>query len=156
MLGVRGSKLGFLYNGFEEKFYFWESVVMARKVSPDHHTVQSTCHHITIHITIHFTIHITIRATMSPCHDGMGLKVLLSVVVVFIKPVGTLTQAVFAIVILFIAYSLQIAYQPYLDDELMDRIEVRSPLYSYGLSTYGANSYGLYNCGPYSGLIPTT
>ena len=29
--GVRG-RLGFLYKGFETKYYYWESIVMARKV----------------------------------------------------------------------------------------------------------------------------
>ena len=32
---VRG-RLGFLYKGFENKYYYWESVVMARKVGPPH------------------------------------------------------------------------------------------------------------------------
>jgi hypothetical protein len=48
-------------------------------------------------------------------------------VVVFIKPVGVLTQTVFAVLILFLSYTLQIIYGPYLD-QLMDRIEVASLL----------------------------
>ena len=44
-------------------------------------------------------------------------------VVVFIKPIGVLTQTVFAVLILFLSYTLQIICGPYLDN-VMDRIEV--------------------------------
>ena len=56
-----------------------------------------------------------------------GEQVLMIAVVVFIKPVGVLTQTVFAVLILFLSYTLQIIYGPYLD-QLMDRIEVASLL----------------------------
>ena len=56
-----------------------------------------------------------------------GEQVLMIAVVVFIRPVGVLTQTVFAVLILFLSYTLQIIYGPYLD-RLMDRIEVASLL----------------------------